>query len=697
MKCFSIRKKLVIVFGTLILISGSILGIMSVSVARKAVTEKIREHLTDKVDSTAEIIQGRVTAFFQHIEGIARNPIVRDLNTTRSEKTSYLTKQVRFNSILKSLEIADIRGRSYTSDNALCSVNDDTWFKVGMQGGRYLTDPFLCARTGRFISVFSVPIYGNNNKIIGVLAASVPGTWVSEVVKTLAVGETGYCYIINKDGDLIAHKDESLVEKKVNAGKLAKTDSKYASLANFLGEALKEENSSVGYYTYNGTSYIASFAKIKNANGRTTIITAPINEFMGSVSTLQRSMYVLGLIIMIISVIIVWIVAIGLVKPVQSVVKALQGIAEGEGDLTVRLKVQGQDEVAQVSYYFNETIKKIGGTLNVVEKNTKVMEKVGDDLSNNMSQTASSVHEISANVESIKQQIVIQAESVSTTASTVEEIINTIKTLNTSIESQAASVAQSSSSIEEMVANIASITGTLEKTDKVIKELSDSTADGKSTLQQSNAITEKISEESGSLMEASSVIQHIASQTNLLAMNAAIEAAHAGEAGKGFAVVADEIRKLAEESSSQGKTITSTLKTLSTEIESLSEASKIVESKFNIIFELSEQVKEMSGRVTEAMHEQSNGSKEVLVAIRDINTITNEVQEGSAEMLHSGENIALEMKHLAGLTEAITNSMNEMVSGAVQISNAMQEVSEITQKNKDSIKSLTIEVAKFKV
>ena len=180
-------------------------------------------------------------------------------------------------------------------------------------------------------------------------------------------------------------------------------------------------------------------------------------------------------------------------------------------------------------------------------------------------------------------------------------------------------------------------------------------------------------------------------------MNAAIEAAHAGEAGKGFAVVADEIRKLAEESATQGKTITAVLKSLSGEIEGLSNSSKVVESKFNVIFNLAEQVRQMSAKLTEAMREQENGSREVLTAIKDINSVTSEVQQGSAEMLHGSEGVAKEMEKLDGLTRVITDSMNEMAAGASQISNAVAEVADISNKNKTSIESLVKEVSRFKV
>ena len=695
-KRFSLRNKLIIIFGLLILAAGLVEGLLAVRTARKAVIEKVEAHLTDKATDVAEVIDGRIIALFQFIEGLARMPAFRDPELSYTEKAVRLEKEIAFNKVLFGSVITDLQGNMYSADGKVISVKDYAWFKASIGGTNFLSEPFNSAISGQLILTISVPLYNNDRNIIGVLAAAIDAKTLSNLISDIIVGKTGECYIIGLTGTTAAHKNFEAVTKRLNMVEEGKKEKSLASLSAFLEHALEIDESEVGYYEYKGENFIASYATIKTTDW-TVVIKAPINEFLGAVDSLRRSMYLIGIGILIVALIIVYFVARSMVKPVQTVVSALKNIAQGEGDLTVRLPVHGNDEITDMSEYFNQTISKIGHSIQNVGVNSNTMEDIGNELASNMTETASAVNQISANIDGVKQQALTQAASVTETAATIEEIVRTIKQLNTSIETQAASVAESSASIEQMVANIASIGQTLDKTDEVIKELTSATSDGRDTLVTSNSVTQKIAEESGSLMEASSVIQHIASQTNLLAMNAAIEAAHAGEAGKGFAVVADEIRKLAEDSATQGKTITATLKNLSGEIETLSASSKTVEEKFNAIFNLAEQVKEMSARLTAAMREQENGSKEVLIAIKNINTVTTEVQAGSEEMLKGGEGVAEEMRKLDDLTRIITESMNEMASGAVQINNAVQEVNEITQKNKASIESLSNEVKKFKV
>ncbi|MGP1577568.1 MAG: methyl-accepting chemotaxis protein [Treponema sp.] len=695
-KHFSIRYKLILIFGLLIALASSVEGLLAVRTSRKAVTEKVETHLIDKATDTAAIIQGRVAALFQFMQGISRMPVFTDETISFTEKMVALQKEVAFNATLHEAVITDAQGTMYTKTGTTVSVQNSKWYQMAVSGNNFMTEPQESLTDGRLIFTFAVPIYNAQHTIIGTIAAGILAEWLSQAINDIVVGQTGYCHAIESDGTIVAHKNFDWVTQKFNGAKMGKQDTAYKSYGEFIQSILNTEKSAVGFYEYGGHHYIASYAKIVSS-GRIIIVTAPYNEFMGTVNALRTSMIGIGVIILLTALVIVYLVARAMVQPIQTAVSALQNIAQGEGDLTVRLPVSGNDEITDMSEYFNETIAKIGASIQQVGINSNNMEEIGNELASNMTETASAVHEISTNIDGVKQQALTQAASVTEMAATIEEIVRTIKQLNTSIETQAASVSQSSSAVEQMVANIDSIGKTLDKTDQAIKSLTTATSDGKATLTTSNTVTQKIAEESGSLMEASNVIQHIASQTNLLAMNAAIEAAHAGEAGKGFAVVADEIRKLAEESSVQGKTITATLKTLSGEIETLSASSKTVEAKFNVIFSLAEQVKEMSNRLTEAMREQENGSKEVLIAIKSINTVTTEVQAGSEEMLKGGEGVAEEMQKLDGLTRVITESMNEMASGAVQINNAVHEVNEITQKNKRSIQNLAEEVGKFKV
>ncbi|UTY26982.1 methyl-accepting chemotaxis protein [Treponema denticola] len=693
---FSILRKLVFFFGMLILIGGFTMGASTLFVAKNALMGKIEGALIMKAKDTAEIVDSRANSMLYFLEGLARIPALRDSKLTFYEKAEALQQDAERNKKIKYFGVADKNGKIYYADGSSVSVGDREWYKESIKGNNFISEPLISRLTGELQIIFSVPIYDDGHNILGVFSAAVSGLALTDIISDIIIGQTGGCYIIDASGTTIADKEIELVKRQENSIKKAVSDPELKSIADFEQKVLASSEAGLARFTYEGQKEIAAYSPMKTKNWK-VIISAPVHELTGSLRPLKITIRIIGISILIISIILTAIIALTIVKPITSTVQALKNIADGDGDLRVRLPIKRNDEITDLSKYFNRTIEKIGNSIKTVGSGTQEMEQIGNELASNMTETASAIHQISTNIEGVKQQALTQAASVTETSATIEQIIKTIAQLNGMIESQAASVAESSSAIEQMVGNISSITQTLAKTDDAIKNLAGATAEGKETLSLSNTVTQKISEESGGLLEASSVIQHIASQTNLLAMNAAIEAAHAGEAGKGFAVVADEIRKLAEESSSQGKTITSTLKILSKEIENLSSSSKLAEEKFDSIFALSEQVKKMSESLTLAMKEQENGGREVLTAIHNINLITSQVNDGSAEMLEGGKNIAVEMQKLDDLTRVITASMNEMAAGALQINEATQEVNIISQKNKENIGNLVNEVERFKV
>jgi methyl-accepting chemotaxis protein len=372
-------------------------------------------------------------------------------------------------------------------------------------------------------------------------------------------------------------------------------------------------------------------------------------------------------------------------------------LSSAEGDLTQKITLINFDRVGLIADHFNTFIAGLAGIVREIGTYTAHLAETGRELAVEMEQSEGAFVENRRDIEQIAEEVKSYASGVDESRRNVTGIIGNISSLEELIEDQASVVSESSAAVEQMVANIASITGNLEHVMTNVENLLTASSAGREKLAYVSGQIAQVEKQSESLEQANKLISAIAARTNLLAMNAAIEAAHAGEAGRGFAVVADEIRKLAENSRVQSGEISRELNRTREVIGQMVAAAGEAESAYDNVGRLVSVTGDLGWQVMNSMEEQRIGSDEVLQALTRINTITGSVQDSARQMNEESGSMNREMESLVMGTGAILENIVSIAERNREISRMVQSIHLLSRRNHDNIRGVEQVTGRFRI
>ncbi len=670
-----LKLKSKILFPIIVLIiAGTFVSIMlAYNISKKTIIKMAKEHLVDRVDFTAVRLDDWMKNEIAELDQLTKYKNIREATKywgLREDGSLRLADYVKTRPYFERIFLTDLMGKVVSSSAKILPENADVsekeYFKKAIKGKISITDPFKDKKTGNPVFVISFPVY--LNKIVaGSLCAVVDISWISgKFITTFREGNTGYAYLGTDKGLILSHPVKRYI-MNLNVRKF-----------NF-GKRLLQEKSGFIRYKWQGKAKVLAFKQIKTTGW---IIGAGVSleELTAPVTALRNFLIVVGLVLLAALVSGIWfLLGSFVIKPITACTLFAEKM--GSGDLNASIEYKSYDEIGimvksmtKMASNFRILISDILDMANGVAASSVSLKNISDVITKWSEQTGVMCSQLTDNTTNIAGNIKSIAAAAVEVSSQAESVASFSNTVSSNMEETGENVVELSMSIETIASSIEQMYTSLNEVSKNSNTGASVTQDAAKQAVIASEIINKLGASAKEIGKIVDLIQGIASQTNLLSLNAAIEAAGAGEAGKGFAVVANEVKELARQTSGATHTISETIETMQENTRSAVDA--IVE-----IVQVINEINTIMGTIAAAVEEQTATTNEISSSVASTAENSTAVSANAEDVVKTMTQVTSTMEELSKGTEIIAQDVSEASTGTESVLNSFNELNALLEKS----------------